>query len=88
MVALARILFMGFIALTVIYTCLWFYARARRRETLETTWKTTDSTQTCDSFVADGLQSFAGPLRRWLVVGVYVIPSVAIALLIYFTNTA
>lgn len=88
MAALARMLFIGFIALTIIYVCLSFYSRAVRRGKLEAEWDEAKGPGDRESFVRSGLQDYDGSLRRKLILGVYVIPSIAIALLIYFTNFA
>lgn len=88
MAALARMLFIGFIVLTIIYVCLSFYSRAVRRGKLEAEWDEAQGPGDRESFVRAGLQDYDGSLRRKLILGVYVIPSIAIALLIYFTNFA
>lgn len=88
MFAMARLLFMGFIALTVVYVCLSFYSRAKRREKLESHWTETDLTQDLDSFVQEGLEDYDNSLRRKLILGVYVVPFLAMCLIIYLTNFA
>lgn len=88
MAALARMLFIAFIVLTIIYICLSFYSRSVRRSKLETEWDEVGGPGDRDSFVRAGLQDYDGSLRRKLILGVYVIPSIAIGLLIYFTNFA
>lgn len=88
MVALLRMLFIGFVMLTIIYVCLSFYSRAVRRSKLEAEWDAAKGPGARESFVQAGLRDYDGSLRRKLILGVYVIPSAAIALLIYFTNFA
>lgn len=88
MVALARMLFIGFVVLTIIYVCLSFYSRAVRRGKLEAEWDGAKGPGARDSFVRAGLDDYDSSLRRKLILGVYVIPSIAIGLIIYFTNFA
>ncbi|WP_299673383.1 hypothetical protein [uncultured Roseobacter sp.] len=88
MAALARMLFIAFIVLTIIYVCLSFYSRAVRRGKLEAEWDAAQGPGDRESFVRAGLQDYDGSLRRKLILGVYVIPMIAIGLLIYFTNFA
>ncbi|MFK7880982.1 hypothetical protein [Roseobacter sp.] len=88
MFALARLLVLGFVVLTVIYICLSFYSRAVRRGKLEAEWDDTQGPGDRKSFVQAGLKDYDGSLRRKLILGVYVIPTVAVGLLIYFTNFA
>ncbi|WP_299966261.1 hypothetical protein [uncultured Roseobacter sp.] len=88
MAALARMLFIGFIVLTIIYVCLSFYSRAVRRRKLEAEWDAARGPGNRELFVREGLEAYDGSLRRKLILGVYVVPSVAVALLIYLTNFA
>ncbi len=88
MAALARLLFIAFIVLTIIYVCLSFYSRAVRRGKLEAEWDAARGPGDREGFVRAGLEAYDGSLRRKLILGVYVIPMIAIGLLIYFTNFA
>ncbi|WVX47108.1 hypothetical protein ROLI_001730 [Roseobacter fucihabitans] len=88
MVALARLLVIGFVVLTIIYVCLSFYSRAVRRSKLEAEWDETRGPGNRESFVKTGLREYDGSLRRKLILGVYVVPTIAVGLLIYFTNFA
>jgi hypothetical protein len=93
MFAFARLIFMGFIVLTVIYVCLSFYSRAVRRSKLKAQWdiEGLDAQNTRgdrDEYVQKGLEDYDGSVRRKLILGVYVIPTVLIAVIIYLTNFA
>lgn len=80
---------MVLIALSVVFICLWFYFRARKRENLEAQWRTkSDPAQSREAFVSDGLAVYDPLLKRWLILGVYVVPSALIAAFIYLTNNA
>ncbi|MGC3940013.1 hypothetical protein ACOTTU_19585 [Roseobacter sp. EG26] len=88
MVALARLLLIGFVVLTIVYFCLSFYSRAVRRGKLEAEWDATGGPGDRETFVQSGLEEYDGSLRRKLILGVYVVPAIAMGLLIYFTNFA
>ena len=86
--AFARILGLALVALSIVFVCLWFYARTARREKLEAEWEVNKGPGTRESFVNAGLAAFEGPLRRRLVLWVYVIPIALLCVLIYVTNSA
>lgn len=88
MFALARLLFMGFIVLTVIYVCLSFYSRAVRRGKLKAEWEREGMTGDMDAFVQKGLEEYDGSLRRKLILGVYIVPFTLMCVIIYLTNFA
>ena len=93
MFGLVRLFFMGFIVLTVIYVCLSFYFRAQRRSKLEAQWNLEGLDDQNirgdqDDYVQKGLEEYDGSVRRKLILGVYVIPTVLIAVIIYLTNFA
>ena len=85
---IARLMGMAFVALTVVFVSLWFYARAARREKLEAQWEKDKGPDRRDSFVKAELAAYEKPLFRKLIWGVYVIPGILLTALIYFTNTA
>ena len=87
MFALARLVVMGFIVLSIIYVCLSLYSRAVRRSKLKAEWdETRDGDR--DAFIDAGLAEYDGSLRRKLILGVYVVPTVIVAIIIYLTNFA
>lgn len=86
MVALARLLIVGFLVLTVVYICLSLYSRAVRRGKLEAEWDAGDGTGDRDAFVEAGLKDYDGSLRRKLILGVYVVPLALMGLILYLTN--
>lgn len=86
--ALARIMALALVGLSVVFVSLWFYARAVRREKLEARWDENQGPGRRESFVKAEMDAYEGPLKRKLIWGVYVIPLCLIALLIYVTNTA
>jgi len=86
MAALARLVIIGFVVLTVIYFALSLYSRAVRKAKLETWWEEEGRPGDLDAYVEAGLRDYEGSLRRKLIWGVYVVPVTAVALIIYFTN--
>lgn len=85
MLAIARFLAMGFLFLTLIYLCLWLYARAARREALEAEWHLHGAGEK-GAFVAEGLASQAPGLRRRLIMICYGAPVVLFVFVVFATN--
>jgi hypothetical protein len=88
MIAFARLVIIGFIVLTVIYVCLSFYSRAIRRGKLEARWDEARGPGDRDTFIRRGLERYDGSIRRKLILAVYIVPTILVALIIYFTNFA
>lgn len=88
MLALARLIIVGFMALTVIYLSLSYYSRAVRRDKLRRKWDEDIRQGNRDAFVQRGLKIYDRSLRRKLLWGVYVVPVVTIAVVIYLVNFA
>jgi hypothetical protein len=86
MFALARLVVIGFVVLTVIYVCLSFYSRAVRRSKLREKWDAGKQLVDRDTFVQRGLERYDGSIRRKLILGVYVVPVVVVSVIIYLTN--
>ncbi|MCI5110475.1 MAG: hypothetical protein MRY75_07950 [Marivita sp.] len=86
MFALARLLVIGFLVLSVVYICLSLYSRAVRRDKLEKEWDEEIQQGDRDAFVEAGLREYDGSLRRKLILGVYIVPLTVISVIIYLTN--
>ncbi|AXI48356.1 hypothetical protein C1J03_21590 [Sulfitobacter sp. SK012] len=86
MFALGRLLFIGFIVLTVIYVCLSLYSRAVRRGKLRAEWHEGPQDIDKETFVDQGLAEYDTSLRRKLILGVYVVPVIVVSVIIYLTN--
>lgn len=86
MFALARLLVIGFLALSVVYICLSLYSRAVRRDKLEKEWDEENQQGDRETFVEAGLREYDGSLRRKLILGVYIVPLTVISVIIYLTN--
>lgn len=86
MFALARLLVIAFIVLTIVYVGLSFYSRSVRRRKLWEEWDNEGHTGDRDAFVDQGLKDYDNSLRRKLILGVYVVPLVLVAVIVYLTN--
>jgi hypothetical protein len=85
-VALARLIVVGFVVLTVIYLSLSFYSRSVRRSKLRRKWEEDIRRGDREEYVRRGLKIYDRSLRRKLLWGVYIVPVVTIAVVIYLVN--
>ena len=86
MIAPLRLIFMLLIVLTVIYIVLSLWSRSTRRRKLNDYWDRTGLTGDREAFVKRGLKQYDNSIRRKLLLGVYIVPLVGIAALIYVVN--
>jgi len=86
MLALLRLLGVGFVVLTVVYAGLSLWSRRVRRRKLGAEWDAAQGPAAREAFVAEGLADYDRSLRRKLILGVYVIPLCLIGLIVYLTN--
>ena len=84
--ALARLIVVGFVVLTVIYLSLSFYSRSVRRAKLRRKWDEDIRRGDREEYVRRGLKIYDRSLRRKLLWGVYIVPVVTIAVVIYLVN--
>jgi Ca2+/Na+ antiporter len=77
---------MGFLALTVVYICLSWYSKSVRREKLEIEYDAGGIDGERAAFIQQGLKEYEGSLRRKLIYGVYVVPTVLLVVVIYVVN--
>ena len=80
---IARLMVLGFLALTVVYVVVSLYSRSVRRERLEKQWDEEVGTGDRDAFIEEGLRTYRGSLRRKLIWGVYIVPMVVLFVLLY-----
>ncbi len=87
---LVRLVVFGFLGLTVIYFALAWYSRSVRREKLENEWDADHpeggDAGARDAFIEKGMAEYHSSIRPKLILLVYVIPVVAVALLMYLIN--
>jgi len=86
MFALARLIVVGFVVLSIVYVALSLYSRSVRRGKLTREWEEERPTDDRDSFVEQGLEDYDGSLRRKLILGVYIAPVCLITLIVYLNN--
>ncbi len=86
MAALAKLVVIGFIVLTIIYVCLSLYSRSVRKGKLEEWWEEEGRPGDREAYIEAGLKDYEGSLRRKLIWGVYIVPFAVIGAVIYFTN--
>lgn len=87
MFALARLVIIGFVALSIVYVCLSLYSRSVRKSKLIAEWDANPDGDK-DAFVDRGLEEYSGSLKRKLLLGVYIVPVLLVALIVYLTNFA
>ncbi len=86
MLPFLRLMFILFIALSIIYIGVSIYSRGVRRGKLEAHWDRKGMTGDREAFVQRGLKKYDRSFRRKLILGVYIVPLTAIAILVYVTN--
>lgn len=86
MLALGKLVLVGFVVLTVIYVCLSLYSRSVRRGKLEAEWDAEIGEGDREAYVKFGLEQYDGSIRRKLILGVYVVPVCLIGLIVYLMN--
>ena len=85
---MVRLIVFGFLILTVIYVCLFFYSRSVRKSKLREWYQDSDKSMDEDTFVDEGLKEYDTSIRPKLLLGVYIVPIVTICVIIYLTNFA
>ena len=86
MIGLLRLLLILLVIQTIAYAGLSFYSRGIRRRKLENWWDEKGKTGNKEAFVERGLHVYDNSFRRKLILGVYIVPWVAIGALIYIVN--
>ena len=84
-----KLVVFGFIGLSIIYFSVSIYARSVRKEWLEDEFDAQNpdaDADARDAFVAQGLKVYDASIRPKLIGLVYVVPTVAIAVIAYLIN--
>lgn len=85
--AFVRLIVFGFIVLSIVYVCVSLYSRSVRREKLEEDWaKNPRPDMTREEFIAEGMADYHASLRKRLLLLIYVVPTVAVGVIIYLIN--
>ena len=86
MIAPLRLIIMLLIVQTVIYIVLSLWSRSTRRRKLNDYWDRKGLTGDREAFVKRGLKQYDNSIRRKLLLGVYIVPLVVIATLVFVMN--
>ncbi len=88
--AVIRLAVFGFIFLGIVYLALSWYSRSLRREKLEDDWAEDHpdelESEARDAYIAEGMARYENGLRKKLIVLVFIIPPIAVGLLLYVIN--
>ena len=87
---LIRLVVFGFLGLSVVYLLISVYSRSVRREKLEKRWDANppdDAPEAREVYIREGMKAYQSSIRPKLILLVYVIPTVAIAIILIVTNT-
>lgn len=87
---LIRLIVFGFLLLSVVYLCVAWYSRSVRREKLEKEWDK-DHPDGSDmmarqTFITQGMIDYNDSIRPKLLLLIYVIPTLAVGVILYLTN--
>lgn len=85
MAGFARLLIIAFALLTVLYFALFYHLRANQRDKLMVEFEALGA-EAQETKVRQQLMAYEQKLRRGLILGVYILPFVAMVATIYFTN--
>ena len=86
---LIRLVFFGFIALSLVYFAVSWYSRSVRREKLENEWDAENPGGIAEdraSFVENGIKDYNSSLRSKLILLVYIVPALLVIAAYYLTN--
>lgn len=88
--ALLRLIVFGFLFLSVIYLAVAWYSRSVRREKLEKKWAEDhpeggDATDR-QTFITQGMIDYNDSIRPKLLLLIYVLPALAVGIILYLTN--
>lgn len=77
-----------FLALTVVYLSVSAYSRSVRHERLEDRWDADPQgdADARDRFIAEGMRAYDRGLRRRLIWLVYILPTLAVIVIVWITN--
>lgn len=91
MIGLIRTAVFGFALLSVIFFVVSVYSRSVRRERLEKEWDGDPARAGApladrQAFVDQGMEAYQHGLRRRLIWAVYIVPTLAFAVIVYVIN--
>ena len=86
MIAGIRLFVIAFVVLSVIYVYLSIRQRWQARDELEAEFDAGGVEGDRDTYIEEGMREYQSSLRRKLILGVYVVPLLVVATLIYVMN--
>ncbi|MCB2128943.1 MAG: hypothetical protein KDE03_07640 [Rhodobacteraceae bacterium] len=90
MIGFLRLAVFGFVAMSVAYVLLSIYSRSVRREELEKKWDAgeaeSDDNPDRDAYIEAGMREYEKSLRRKLIWLVYILPTVAVLILLFLNQ--
>ncbi|MFT5004590.1 MAG: Ca2+/Na+ antiporter [Paracoccaceae bacterium] len=90
MIGAIRLFAMAFLLLSVVFVYISLRQKYRCRRELEANFDAKAAPDTSekdrDAYIEAGLAEYEGSLRRKLIFGIYVVPLIGVALMIYVTN--
>lgn len=86
MIGIIRLAFFGFLLLTGVYFLVAVYSRSVRRERLEKKFDAGGIEGDRDAYIEAGMLAYEKGLKHRLLWLVYIIPTVVVALTVYFVN--
>ena len=86
LLSLGKLALFGMIGLSVLYLLIGIYARSVQREALERQWDEGDGAGERADYVREGMDAYRNSLRRRLILLVFVLPVVAVAVVIWAIN--
>ncbi|WP_319824893.1 hypothetical protein [Thalassovita sp.] len=86
MLALARLIVIGFVVLTIIYVAVSIWSRSVRKRKLARRWDEEVKKGDREDYIEDGLEDYDDSFRRKLILLVYIVPVVVIVTIIYLVN--
>ena len=88
---LIRLVIFGFIGLSILFLIITLYSRSVRREKLENAWDANPpeggDVQARDTYIKSGLAEYEKGFRKKLIWLVYVLPTTAVVVILYLTNS-
>jgi hypothetical protein len=87
---LIKLFVFGFLFLSVIYLSVSVYSRSVRRERLEKRWDAENpdggDLPARTTYIETGMAKYESGFRKRLIVLIYIIPTVAVAVILYLNN--
>lgn len=84
--AMIRFIGLAFLILTMTYVVVGLYQRERHRWRLRSRWNTGPQKVSRADFMQRGMRAYDNSWRRYLLLGIYIVPLSVVGILIYVMN--